>query len=197
MLQLKDTKMSKRLEHFIQDNKKDFDLYEPPADLWDRIDTQLRKAEKAKETPRKEKVIRLSILLKVAATLIVVLSMGLLFWKNQSMGNAAPTLSSIDPQMAQQQVQYASLIEIKRSELKRIEKEEPELYQTFSAELKKMDASYEKLKSELPESPNQERTVRAMIRNLQIQVEVLNQQLIIIQQINQFKKEQKDEAQII
>lgn len=189
--------MSKRLEHFIQDNKKDFDLYEPPADLWDRIDTQLRKAEKAKETPGKEKVIRLSILLKVAATLIVVLSIGMLFWKNQSRENEAPTLSSIDPKMAQQQVQYASLIEIKRSELKRIEKEEPELYRTFSAELKKMDASYEKLKSELPESPNQERTVRAMIRNLQIQLEVLNQQLIIIQQINQFKKEQKDEAQII
>ena len=189
--------MSKRLEHFIQDNKKDFDLYEPPADLWDRIDSQLLKAEVEKETPKKEKVIRLSILLKIAATVVIVLSLGLLFWKNQRLDSAHPSLSSIDPQMAQQQVQYASLIEIKRSELKRIEKEEPELYRTFSAELKKMDASYEKLKSELPESPNQERTVRAMIRNLQIQLEVLNQQLIIIQQINQFKKEQKDEAQII
>jgi len=197
LLQLKDTKMSKRLEHFIQDNKKDFDLYEPPADLWDRIDSQLLKAEVEKETPKKEKVIRLSILLKIAATVVIVLSLGLLFWKNQRLDSAHPSLSSIDPQMAQQQVQYASLIEIKRSELKRIEKEEPELYRTFSAELKKMDASYEKLKSELPESPNQERTVRAMIRNLQIQLEVLNQQLIIIQQINQFKKEQKDEAQII
>lgn len=194
MLQLKDTKMSKRLEHFIQDNKKEFDLYDPPAELWDRIDSRLRQAEK--KTPT-EKVVRLSILLKVAATVFVVLTVGLLFWKNQTLNSEQVTLSSIDPQLAKQQVQYASLIEIKRTELKRIEKEEPELYKTFAAELKKMDSSYDKLKNELPESPNQERTVRAMIRNLEIQLEVLNQQLLIIQQINQFKKEQKDEAQII
>jgi hypothetical protein len=36
-----------------------------------------------------------------------------------------------------------------------------------------------------------------MIRNLQIQIELLNQQLEIIQQINQLKKEQGDDTQNI
>ena len=187
--------MSKRLEHFITENKKDFDLFEPPAGLWDRIDSQLEETKKA--AARKEKVVRLSMVLKIAATVVVVLSLGIVFFNYQRKNQDTVTLSSIDPQMAKQQMQYASLIEIKRSELKRIEKEEPELYKTFAAELKKMDSSYEKLKSELPQSPNQERTVKAMIRNLQIQLEVLNQQLLIIQQINELKKEEKDEAQVI
>ena len=60
-----------------------------------------------------------------------------------------------------------------------------------------MDANFQKLKQDLPASPNQEETVKAMIRNLQIQIELLNQQLEIIQQINQLKKEQGDDTQNI
>jgi uncharacterized protein YqiB (DUF1249 family) len=92
---------------------------------------------------------------------------------------------------------YASVIEIKRSELKRIEKEEPQLYQEFSSEIRKMDENYQRLKNDLPASPNQEETVKAMIRNLQIQADVLNQQLEVIKQINKSKKENNDETQTI
>jgi hypothetical protein len=53
------------------------------------------------------------------------------------------------------------------------------------------------LKQDLPASPNQEETVKAMIQNLQIQIDLLNQQLEIIQQINQLKKEQVDDTQNI
>src|SRR5690606_10830329 len=106
-------------------------------------------------------------------------------------------LHKIDPRLAKQQLHYAALIEIKRSELKQIEKEEPRLYSEFSSEIRKMDESYQKLRKDLPASPNQEETVKAMIRNLQIQTELLNQQLNIIQQINKVKKENQDEAQHI
>jgi hypothetical protein len=44
---------------------------------------------------------------------------------------------------------------------------------------------------DLATSPNQERVLRAMIRNLQIQTEVLNQQLDVIEQFNEFKKQQE------
>ena len=60
-----------------------------------------------------------------------------------------------------------------------------------------MDESYQRLKRDLPGSPNQEETVKAMIRNLQIQAEVLNQQLNVIKQINDSKKQQNDETQSI
>ena len=89
------------------------------------------------------------------------------------------------------------MIELKRTELKHIEKDEPQLYREFSSEIMKMEESYKKLQKDLPASPNQEETVKAMIRNLEIQIELLNQQLTIIQQINQVKKEQRNEIQNI
>lgn len=182
--------MSNRLENFIRDNKKGFDLYEPPVDLWSKIEAGLEGPDTTRVQPKKEKVVKLSIVLKVAATIIVVMAIGIFFWNSQSIDTV--NLSSINPELAKQQMHYASLIEIKRSELKRIEKEEPQLYKEFSSEIKKMDESYEKLKNDLPTSPNQEETVKAMIRNLQAQIQVLNQQLIIIQQINDYKNTQSN-----
>lgn len=190
--------MKERLESFVRDNKKDFDQFEPPAGLWDRIEKQLDEKKigmQVEDGLKKEKVVRVSFLLKVAATIIPLLFAGLWFYQYQV--RQSTELSNIDPKLAKQQIHYASLIELKRSELKRIENEEPQLYQEFSSEIKKMDASYQKLKNDLPASPNQEETVKAMIRNLQIQTELLNQQLLIIQQINQIKKEQKNETQNI
>ena len=190
--------MKDRLENFIRENKKDFDQFEPPADLWVKIEKQLDGGQITSLRPlviKKVRVVRLNFLLKMAASVLVVLCAGLWFYQYQI--KQSSDLSNIDPQLAKQQVHYATLIEIKRSELKRIEKEEPLLYQEFSSEIRKMDESYQRLKNDLPGSPNQEETVKAMIRNLQIQTELLNQQLNIIQQINNVKKEQKNETQNI
>lgn len=182
--------MKERLESFVRDNKKDFDQFEPPAGLWDRIEKQLdgkKIGMQVEDGLKKEKVVRVSFLLKVAATIIPLLFAGL--WLYQYQVRQSTELSNIDPKLAKQQIHYSSLIELKRSELKRIENEEPQLYKEFSSEIKKMDLNYQKLKNELPASPNQEETVKAMIQNLQIQTELLNQQLQIIQQINQIKKD--------
>ncbi|SKB70730.1 hypothetical protein [Daejeonella lutea] len=189
--------MKDRLENFIRDNKKEFDQFDPPAALWDKIEQQLeeKRINSSATGIKKEKVVRLSFLLKMAATIVVVLGVGL--WGYQYQKKESADLSNIDPKLAKQQVHYTSLIEAKQTELKQIEKEEPQLYSEFSSEIRKMDASYQKLKSDLPASPNQEETVKAMIRNLQIQTELLNQQLNIIQQINNVKKEQKHETQQI
>jgi hypothetical protein len=94
-------------------------------------------------------------------------------------------------------VHYASLVETKLTELKSASKNDPQLYKEFSAEIAKMDSTYKKLNNDLVTSPNQERVLRAMIRNLQIQTEVLTQQLNVIEQFNQMKKEQKNETKNI
>lgn len=185
--------MSDRLENFIKGHRRDFDEFEPPSNLWERIELQLEE-EKA-IAPKQPKVIKLSLVLSIAATLLIVLTAGVVFWGYQK--KEATNIANISPQLANQQVHYASMIELKRSELKRIEKEDPRLYHEFASEIKKMDASYQRLKNDLPTSPNQEETVKAMIRNLQAQIEVLNQQLNIIQQIDQLKKEEQNETQSI
>jgi hypothetical protein len=79
------------------------------------------------------------------------------------------------------------MIEVKQSELKKIQSDQPRLYQEFSSDIERLDSSYNILKTQLPKNPNREQLLEAMIKNLQLQTELLNQQLLIIQKIKNAK----------
>ena len=188
--------MSKRLEDFMKMNREEFDDLEPSADLWSRIEMHL--PPQGEELKKKEaRTFSLGFVLRVAATIIVVMGIGFAAYVRNDVKKPKIDLAAINPVYAQQQIQYTSLIETKRTELKSISKADPELYKEFSSEIAKMDLTYKKLNSELANTPNQERVLRAMIRNLQVQTQVLNQQLTIIEQLNREKKVQNNEIKNI
>lgn len=183
--------MSKGLEDLIKMNRAEFDDLEPSADLWGRIEKRL--PPQFNETQKREtKTFSLGFVLRVAAAVIIVMGISFAFYLHNSRKNNVD-LAAINPEYAQQQIHYTSLIETKRTELKSIEKTDPALYKEFNSEITKMDSTYKQLNGELLSSPNQERVLRAMIRNLEIQTQVLNRQLQVIEQFNQIKKEQKNE----
>ncbi|WDZ99193.1 hypothetical protein [Mucilaginibacter sp. SJ] len=191
--------MSKRFEDFMHDNNEEFNEIEPSADLWGKIEAQLNFLDQEQEQPKKReaKTFSLGFVLKVAASVIIIMGMGFGIYIQSQKGAKGVDLAAINPEYAQQQVRYASLVETKLTELKSASKNDPQLYKEFSAEIAKMDSTYKKLNSDLATSPNQERVLRAMIRNLQIQTEVLTQQLNVIEQFNQMKKEQNNETKNI
>jgi hypothetical protein len=183
--------MSKRLEDFIHDNRDGFDELEPRAALWDNIESRLTFVE---ETPKKReaKTFSLGFVLRVAAMIIMVMGIGFVFYLKTGKTTGGVNLVAINPEYAKQQVHYASLVKARRTELHLIAKSDPQLYKEFSGEIAKMDSTYKRLNTELKTSPNQERVLRAMIRNLQVQSEVLNQQLQAIEQYNQVKNQDEN-----
>jgi len=191
--------MSKRLEDFIRNNKEDFDDLEPRMELWGNIVAKLQEQEKqekvvAMPAKREAKTFSLGFVLRVAAMVIMVMGISFVFYiKTQS---NKVDYAAINPEYAKQRVQYASLVESKRTELKSLTKTNPVLYQEFSTEIAKMDSTYKKLNKDLATSPNQERVLRAMIRNLQLQTEVLNQQLNVIEQFNELNKPKNETKSI-
>jgi len=187
--------MSKRLEDFIKTNRAGFDDLEPSGDLWARIEKHLPQQDNSAKK-RETKTFSLGFVLRVAATVIVVMGISFVLYLRKEKRTGID-FAAINPVYAQQQVQYTSMIETKRAELKTISKSDPQLYKEFSAEIAKMDSTYKQLNNDLASSPNQERVLHAMIRNLQIQTEVLNQQLEVIEQFNKMKKEQKNEIKNI
>ncbi|QTE36073.1 hypothetical protein J3L18_23480 [Mucilaginibacter gossypii] len=191
--------MSKRFEDFMHDNNEEFNEIEPSADLWGKIEAQLNFLDQEQEQPKKReaKTFSLGFVLKVAASVIIIMGIGFGIYIQTQKGTKGVDLAAINPEYAQQQVRYASLVETKLTELKSASKNDPQLYKEFSAEIAKMDSTYKRLNSDLATSPNQERVLRAMIRNLQIQTEVLTQQLNVIEQFNQMKKEQNNETKNI
>ncbi|MFI5194219.1 MAG: hypothetical protein ACHQD7_09180 [Chitinophagales bacterium] len=104
---------------------------------------------------------------------------------------------SVDPEEAdykEEMYHYARLVEIKHNELKALQKDEPLLYKKFSGDVNRLDSVYQALKTQLPENPNQEQLIEAMISNLQLQIGLLNKQLHIIKQIKHSKKAAYEKA---
>lgn len=187
--------MSKRLEDFIRSNKHEFDELEPRAALWDNIESKLWLEEERQH--KEKKTFSLGFVLRVAASVIVLMGVGFALYMNYQKKSDAINLAAINPQYAAEQVHYTALISQKRNELKSIEKTNPDLYAEFSGEISKMDSTYKKLNKDLATSPNRELVLRAMIRNLQVQEQALSQQLNIIEQYNQMTKEQEHESKNI
>jgi len=187
--------MSKRLEDLIRTNREEFDDLEPSADLWARIEKHL--PPQFNEVKKREaKTFTLGFVLRVAAAIVVVMSvLFVLYIRDTKKGGV--DLAAINPVYAKQQVHYASLIETKRLQVKSIAKSEPELYQQFNSQIAEMDSTYKELNNELLTSPNQELVLKQMIRNLQIQTQVLSQQLKVISQYNEMKNDQNNDSKSI
>jgi hypothetical protein len=176
-----------RLEEFVKTNREEFNDLVPSPELWSRIERELPiQFERQKKNEKKS--FSLGFVLRVAASVIVVMGISFAIYL-RSNNNKEVNYASINPTYAQQQTRYVQLIANKRTELKTISQSDPELYKEFSAETAKIDSVYRKLNNDLVTSPNPELVLRAMIRNLEIQTEVLNQQLSVIEQYNQMKKQ--------
>jgi transaldolase len=65
----------------------------------------------------------------------------------------------------------------------------------FKQDMNRLDSVYQTLKQDLVLG-NEQSIVDAMIQNLQLRIEVLNNQLEIIQSIEQFKKEENESVNI-
>jgi hypothetical protein len=198
--------MSKGLEQFIRDNRDQFDTDEPGEKIWKKLEEQL--TDKNQVNPKQPSKSRQAILFTLvrwsaAACILILAGIGIYSLLNKRPDNDPgvvqhpssadtpalndPILKEINPGYAREVYQFTRLIELKQNELKEIEKENPNLYKKFVADINKLDISYNALKKELPENPNREQLLEAMIENLRLQTEILNQQLSIINQIKASK----------
>ncbi len=180
--------MSEQLENFIRNNKKNFDAFDPPTELWNKLDGRLDEYCRKESKHSKMKVIY--TFGKVAAVFLMVLSFGFIWghYKKQE----ATSLEHISPENATKEIKFTSLIESKRAELKELKNVDPQLYKTFTKEQNKLESEYHSLKKKLLTTPNQDRVVKAMIRNLQSQISLLNQQLTITNEVKQIKSKQNE-----
>ena len=186
--------MSNKLEQFIRDSREEFDSEEPRPQLWKNMRADIENKNK-----RNDKIFHLSFLRWTAAAAIIVMILGMFYYMNRQQGaenfadhepsiQAQDELSKINPAYAKEVYHFTQLIELKQNELKQIEKEHPELYGQFVNDIHKLDSSYQALRAELPANHDPETLLEAMLQNLRLQADLLNQQLTIIKQIKQNKQ---------
>lgn len=202
--------MSKRLEKFMQDHREEFDSEVPGPQVWAKLEKELVPASSQAKVISLKKNITLRIArLSAAAVILLLAGLGVYHLMrptavDPSLTGKTPAavsnpkeeelLKEINPAYAQEVYHFTKLIELKQSELKQLEKDQPALYSQFISDIRKLDSSYNNLKGELPTNPNREQLLEAMIQNLRLQTELLNQQLQIIQEIKQSKNKSHESA---
>ncbi|GAB3894704.1 hypothetical protein GCM10028803_10070 [Larkinella knui] len=186
--------MKDKLERFVRDNREDFDVFEPRADLW----KDLEKGLGHKERPLWQRPLWQGFTLntsrrmvwQIAASIALIVGLGGFWYFNHQYGvTEQPDMVAFSPTYARTVQQYSRLIEDKRGELKTVAENNPALYQQFAADFERLEKTYQGLKQELPKTPNQEMMIQAMVQNLKMQIDLLNQQLMIIQRIKQQNNE--------
>jgi len=182
--------MKSRFEQYIEQHRDEFDSEDPSPASWQHL--------QAKLTGEKKPVIKhlffKSWLIAAAMTGIAALLVFTLL-KSPSSDELALTspvgnnelLNEINPTYAKEVYHFTQLIEIKQNELKKLQKADPVLYNQFIKDITRLDSSYNALQTQLPENPNREQLLEAMIQNLRLQTDLLNEQLLIIQKIKQSK----------
>ncbi len=186
-----------RLERFVRDNRSGFDTEEPDARLWEKIESRL--APPLRETPRQLNNSRwkrqITYDWRVAAAVLVLFLAGFLVYVNGEYGlTRDPQMAFQVPAYAKEVNQYTQIINEKRSQIKKLAAHKPELYSDFALELDRLEKAYVGLRSELPQSPDPETLLHAMVRNLQWQVDLLNQQIIIIERIEKVDENEESNS---
>ncbi|WP_253248949.1 hypothetical protein [Pedobacter sp. AJM] len=171
--------MNNRLETFVKENRRSFDMMEPSPALWAKIEQKL-------DQKKEKKPVKLYLWMSVAAAIVVVFSLGWFYAGKMQSGEIE--IADVNTVYAKKEVQFAGLIVEKKDSLAIFAAANPELYKKFTADLRKLDEEYERLKNELPASPNQTFVVKAMVKNREIQLQLLKQQLLIINQVDDYKK---------
>lgn len=188
--------MRDNLEKFVTENREAFDNADPAPRIYDQV--------KAKLSANPGRQIWKRPVFQAAAVLVMILLAAVIYRVVEKPSQETLPEEIVydetvigDPVYTKQIYHFRELIGLKQDELKQLEKEYPQLYQQFVGDINQLDSSYQALKLNLPENPNREILLEAMISNLQLQSELLNRQLLIIKEIKQKSKKSAHEKNTI
>lgn len=178
--------MHRKLDDFIEDNRRAFDDEMPAGRVWEEIESNIKKAQHRSWFYRRRWMVAASIALIIAA------SGGWWLWqkstsdKTEKMATQPPAIqpdhdmAALAPEFAAYARKVSAMIGERREQLKAETVKQPELYEQFAQDLSALDSAYRVLRNQALQTPNREVILRAMMQNLQLQAELLSKQLQVL-----------------
>ncbi|MDX2249882.1 MAG: hypothetical protein SF052_24065 [Bacteroidia bacterium] len=190
--------MRDHLEKYILANKRALDVHRPSSQLWNRIHQQLAEPETSlpetslPETPLPNKSRRQFPYAKIAAAIAVTLCVGGgIFWKTTLQPSSSETvISNVEnTHLNQMEAYYQTAIKAKEEQIRLFQQGGVHPDESLFFQIQRLQDLYQDLRKELMESQDPDVVVNAMMQNLTMQMEILNQQLMILEQIKSMKNE--------
>lgn len=168
--------MDDRIEHFIAANRSAFDDEEPSEKVWQHI-------------ARKRQKNSWGVLWKIAAVVFLISTTYLIAERNFDT-SADEGQSEQLSEFTQVESYYTMLIAEKKTEISNMA--DGELKREFLLEIEQLDEQYGQLKQTYKNQHSGDLLMDAMINNLRLRIDILNQQLEILKKL----KQQTDEEPI-
>ena len=177
--------MDDRLEKYIKSHREEMDGKNPRNDLWSDIEKELN------QNTKQRHISKSVIFWRAAAVILLLITSWLAFDKvNQNFSDEnSGNVAVLSPQLIEAETFYISLIGQKKEEIK-VMSERYDLGAEFLDDINMLDSMYSVLKEDM-NNGDEENVADAMILNLQLRIEILNQQLGIIQSIENSQKDEK------
>lgn len=191
-----------KFEKYILNQKEAFDSAEPQDQVWARIAAKLDEKQGGQKQVRLVPIKRLWQVAAVFVGIIVCMIGFQIYYNTQQKNELAintgnktqeTTWEDIDPELAEAEQFYFMQIEEKREELQKYNTEGLKTDGEIEQYMSELDVAYKDLKNELAVN-NNEQVVSELIRNLQIRIDLLNQQLEMLKQIDKIKQEKKGKS---
>lgn len=168
--------MKDNWKKFIDENKKEFNNEQPRDIFFDKIASQL-------EEKKEPKMIRLSLVWQMAASIVIVFGVVLFFLlrnnqsgeikvaknsQSKSATNEKMVLAKLDPQLAEAEYYYVSQIDDLMEEV-----DKKELSTDVKELIKQLDAEFNLLKKEIGDHVNSDQIIEALIENYRLKIKLL------------------------
>jgi len=172
-----------KLEKYIRENRTSFDDENPPVDVWHKINNQLDH----RQTPQ---VHIGTYLWRAAAIILFATVVWLLIDRNSNEQQFAQISEKSDENQIEfndVEAFYFQEIEEKQNLIVQFVSNNPELDKTLLVEIDQLDSTYQILKLNA-EKGYSEKILDAMVLNLQMRIDILNQQLDVLEKIKSLKE---------
>lgn len=159
--------MSDRLEHFIKNNRDQFDDKTPSLKVWANIEKRLEPP-----TAKRFSILRI---LSVAASVVILLCVGAVggqyFSSSKNAAEVATSLEDFSTEYGKLERDFQKKITSKRAQLANYNYDA-----TVNEDLTDLDKTLEELRGELKNVPkgSEEQIVEAMLKNYETKVAILN-----------------------
>lgn len=210
--------MSKSFESYIRNHRDALDKHEPDTErLWKgieaRMDARKQHADNTSAPVRmrvgkpakvKRPLWRREGLYRWAASIAIAVGVGT-GWNtfvpilmdvepSVAVAQLPTTASGLPAEFANMESYYRDAIAKQRAQLVSYHDEGIRLDDQFSVDLDQLHADYERLQSELKVSDNAEAVIDAMVQNLNVQLEILQQQIRMLEKVKQAKQKPENDA---
>lgn len=172
-----------KLEKFVKENRSAFDDKVPPEEVWHNINDQLEN----NEVP----TIPISTYLWRAAAIVLFATVVWLLVdrsdRNNSISQSEAFINENEIAFNDVESFYIKEIEKKQNLIVQFVADNPEMDKNLLQEIDQLDSTYQMLKLKA-EGGQSEKIIDAMVLNLQMRIDILNQQLEVLEKIKSIKE---------